>query len=136
MGAAPALLRRRPLGRAAAATLLAALQPGGRVLAVTETVQGTYLVDVATLDTLDRVEFDDEIKGDLTTAHPSLLPSGELLNFISTVRDGGAVPMAATTSAMPPPSCTVPMAATPSAMPQLRSQAGRCRLLMAPASPP
>lgn len=63
-------------------------QPCGRVLAVTETVQGTYLVDVATLATLERVEFDDEIKGDLTTAHPSLLPSGELLNFISTVGSG------------------------------------------------
>ncbi len=53
---------------------------------MTETLPGTYLVDPATLSTLQRVRYQDGIKGDITTAHPTALPNGDLVNFISTVR--------------------------------------------------
>lgn len=69
---------------------------------MTETVQGTYLVDPATLRTLRRLCYADGIRGDITTAHPTLLPNGDLVNFLSTVRvvdwvsigPTGRVPMA------------------------------------------
>ncbi|GAB4823966.1 hypothetical protein N2152v2_011012 [Parachlorella kessleri] len=61
-------------------------QPNGRCLALTETLPGTFLVDVASLATLERVRYKDGIRGDITTAHPTLLPNGDLINFLSTVR--------------------------------------------------
>ena len=68
------------------ASSVAALQPDGRCLALTETLPGTFLIDVARLSTLERVRYKDGIRGDITTAHPTLLPNGDLINFLSTVR--------------------------------------------------
>lgn len=53
---------------------------------MTETVQGTYRVDLSSLATLGRVAYGgDAIRGDLTTAHPQLLPDGSLVNLVSQV---------------------------------------------------
>ncbi|KAL4523246.1 hypothetical protein Ndes2437B_g00374 [Nannochloris sp. 'desiccata'] len=51
--------------------------------AVTETVAGTIEMDQGTLSTLGKVTYNDNLKGDLTTAHPTILPNGELINFLS-----------------------------------------------------
>lgn len=62
------------------------LQPNGQVLAVTETVFGTFGIDVSSLDTVERKQFRDKLKGDITTAHPSILPNGDLVNFVTNVK--------------------------------------------------
>ena len=65
------------------------LGPGGALVAMTETVAGTYLVDPGTLRTLGQVAYaDDGIRGDLTTAHPTVLPGGDTVNLVSTVGTG------------------------------------------------
>jgi carlactone synthase/all-trans-10'-apo-beta-carotenal 13,14-cleaving dioxygenase len=51
--------------------------------AVTETVAGTIEMDRSTLSTLGKVTYNDNLKGDLTTAHPTILPTGELINLLS-----------------------------------------------------
>lgn len=61
-------------------------QPNGQVLAVTETVFGTFGIDVSSLDTVERKQFRDKLKGDITTAHPSILPNGDLVNFVTNVK--------------------------------------------------
>lgn len=60
----------------------------GTAVALTETVQGTFKVDPATLRTLGQVRYQDKISGDLTTAHPQPLPNGDLVNLVSTVGVG------------------------------------------------
>ena len=55
---------------------------GSEVLAVTESVKGTYRLDTATLATKCQEKYTDRIKGDLNTAHPKVLPSGEVVNIV------------------------------------------------------
>lgn len=52
---------------------------------MTETLPGQYLADMD-LNTLGRVEFKDGIKGDFTTAHPTLLTDDTLIQLVSGVR--------------------------------------------------
>lgn len=52
---------------------------------MTETTFGTYLVDPATLRTLPRVAYEDGVHGDSTTAHPCVLPNGDLVNIFGDV---------------------------------------------------
>lgn len=52
---------------------------------MTETTFGTYLVDPATLRTLPRVAYEDGVHGDSTTAHPCVLPNGDLVNIFGGV---------------------------------------------------
>ena len=60
--------------------------PDGRqLITMTESVLGTYRVDTATLKTLGRLTFADRVKGDLTTAHPTMQPNGKLINLTSGV---------------------------------------------------
>lgn len=59
------------------------LPQGDKVWAVTETVAGTFEVDPSTLSTTGRVHYEDNLKGDLTTAHPTVLPNGDLINLLS-----------------------------------------------------
>lgn len=67
--------------------------PGGGAVALTETVQGTYRVDPASLRTLAQVRYDggDGVRGDLTTAHPQPMPNGDLVNLVSAVGMGFSV---------------------------------------------
>ncbi|KAL4425949.1 hypothetical protein ABPG75_009965 [Micractinium tetrahymenae] len=60
----------------------------GSAVAMTETVQGTFRVDPATLETLGQVRYQDGISGDLTTAHPQPMPNGDLINLLSAVGVG------------------------------------------------
>lgn len=58
------------------------------VIACTETVLGTFKVDKNNLNTIGRIQYTDEdnnkpIKGDLTTAHPIILPNGDHINIIN-----------------------------------------------------
>jgi len=46
-------------------------------------VAGTYEFDPVTLRTLGRVRYADALRGDLTTAHPTCLPNGDLINILS-----------------------------------------------------
>ena len=59
------------------------LPQGDRVWAVTETVAGTFEIDPSTLSTTGRVQYNDSLKGDLTTAHPTVLPNGDVINLLS-----------------------------------------------------
>ena len=66
--------------------------PGGprpRLLAVSETPKASYLVDPSNLATAGRARFPDSVKGDLTTAHPTVLRDGRLLNFSRSLPFGG-----------------------------------------------
>ena len=36
-----------------------------------------------------QAEFPDDLKGDLTTAHPSIMSDGSMLNFTRTIPNGG-----------------------------------------------
>jgi carlactone synthase/all-trans-10'-apo-beta-carotenal 13,14-cleaving dioxygenase len=51
--------------------------------AVTETVAGTIEMDRSTLSTLGKVTYNDNLKGNLTTAHPTILSNGDLINLLS-----------------------------------------------------
>lgn len=55
---------------------------GSELLAVTESVRGTYRMDTNTLATKSQEKFADNIKGDLNTAHPKLLPNGDTVNIV------------------------------------------------------
>ena len=55
---------------------------GSELLAVTESVKGTYRLDTATLATKYQEHYTDKVKGDLNTAHPKLLPTGESVNIV------------------------------------------------------
>ncbi|KAK9817179.1 hypothetical protein WJX72_010704 [[Myrmecia] bisecta] len=56
---------------------------GTELVAMTESVLGTYRVDPDTLRTRGQVVYKDNVKGDLTTAHPVTLPNGDLINLTS-----------------------------------------------------
>lgn len=51
--------------------------------ALTETVAGSYEIETATLQTLGRVRYSDRLRGDLTTAHPTVLLNGDVINLLS-----------------------------------------------------
>lgn len=55
---------------------------GTELLAVTESVKGTYRMDTATLATKHREKFTDKVTGDLNTAHPKMLDTGETVNIV------------------------------------------------------
>lgn len=55
---------------------------GSELLAVTESVRGTYRMDTNTLATKHQVKYTDKVKGDLNTAHPKLLPNGDSINIV------------------------------------------------------
>ncbi|GAB4823958.1 hypothetical protein N2152v2_011004 [Parachlorella kessleri] len=63
-------------------------QPGGKVVALSETVAATYPVDVATLATLGQVQYQDDVSADKTTAHPSRLPNGDLIQMFNKIGGG------------------------------------------------
>jgi len=56
---------------------------GDGLWAMTETVDGTFWIDRDTLETKGTVEFQDDIDGTLTTAHPLVLDNGTLINLLS-----------------------------------------------------
>ena len=49
---------------------------------MTESMAGSYKADPGNLATLGPVKFNDSLKGPLTTAHPTLLEDGTLVNLI------------------------------------------------------
>ena len=53
--------------------------------AMTESVAGTYRADLGNLSTLGPVKFNDGMKGLLTTAHPTLMEDGTLINLFTGV---------------------------------------------------
>ena len=55
---------------------------GTELLAVTESVRGTYRMDTATLATKHQEKFTDKVTGDLNTAHPKVLPNGDAINIV------------------------------------------------------
>lgn len=55
---------------------------GSELLAVTESVRGTYRMDTTTLATKAQETYTDNIKGDLNTAHPKELPNGDRINIV------------------------------------------------------
>ena len=55
---------------------------GSELLAVTESVKGTYRLDTATLETKYQETYSDSINGDLNTAHPKLLSDGQTINIV------------------------------------------------------
>jgi carlactone synthase/all-trans-10'-apo-beta-carotenal 13,14-cleaving dioxygenase len=61
------------------------LPDGKTAVSMTEAAQGTYLVRIADLETLNRLEFKDDVKGLLTTAHPAILSDGSIVNFCSDI---------------------------------------------------
>ena len=52
---------------------------------MTESVAGTYRADLGSLATLGAVKFNDGISGLLTTAHPTLMEDGTLINITNGV---------------------------------------------------
>lgn len=52
---------------------------------MTESIAGTYRADLGDLATLGPVKFNDKLKGLLTTAHPTLMEDGTLINLINGV---------------------------------------------------
>lgn len=66
--------------------------PDGRrrqLLAVSETPNASYIIDSDSLETVRKAKFPDSVKGDLTTAHPTILSDGCLLNFTRSLPFGG-----------------------------------------------
>jgi carlactone synthase/all-trans-10'-apo-beta-carotenal 13,14-cleaving dioxygenase len=61
---------------------------GSELMAVTESVVGTYRVRTDDLGTLHQEHFQDNVKGDLTTAHPKIMPNGDLINLVVAFGDG------------------------------------------------
>ena len=59
---------------------------GKTAVCMTEAVLGTHLLDMETLATVGSIKFRDSVKGALTTAHPSLMTDGSLINLTSDVR--------------------------------------------------
>eukprot|EP00775_Hariotina_reticulata_P013764 gene13764-13883_t len=62
---------------------------GGQLLALSETPVASYLVDPTTLATTQQVQYGDGVPGSLTTAHPSRLSDGSLINLSRTLPGGG-----------------------------------------------
>ena len=58
---------------------------GSGVLSLTESVAGTYRASTADLSTLGRVDFKDGVEGLLTTAHPTVMKDGTMINLTSGV---------------------------------------------------
>ncbi len=58
----------------------------GELVAVTESVAGTMRIDADSLRTLGPVKYTDGVKGELTTAHPTLQRDGSLINLAVGVR--------------------------------------------------
>jgi len=57
---------------------------GDELIAHTETVSGTYSIKPETLETIERVVYQDDIHGLVTTAHPAIhQPTGDLINIAS-----------------------------------------------------
>jgi carotenoid cleavage dioxygenase-like enzyme len=55
---------------------------GDELIAHTETVSGTYSINPQTLETIERVVYQDDIHGLVTTAHPAIhQPTGDLINI-------------------------------------------------------
>ena len=52
---------------------------------MTESVAGTYRADLGSLATLGAVKFNDGVSGLLTTAHPTLMDDGTLINITNGV---------------------------------------------------
>lgn len=52
---------------------------------MTESIAGTYRADLGDLATLGPVKFNDKLTGLLTTAHPTLMEDGSLINLINGV---------------------------------------------------
>ena len=55
---------------------------GSELLAVTESVKGTYRMDTTTLATKAQEKYTDNVKGDLNTAHPKVQPNGDTINIV------------------------------------------------------
>ncbi|EIE20145.1 carotenoid oxygenase [Coccomyxa subellipsoidea C-169] len=55
---------------------------GKQLISLTESVAGTFRLDMD-LNTLGQLKFEDGVKGLLTTAHPTLLPDGSMINLTS-----------------------------------------------------
>ncbi|KAF6266758.1 carotenoid oxygenase [Scenedesmus sp. NREL 46B-D3] len=62
---------------------------GPLLMAMSETPPSSYIVDPSDLSTVEQVAYDDGLPGDLTTAHPSILADGSLLNFTRSLPFGG-----------------------------------------------
>jgi len=54
-----------------------------RGIAMTEDIPGTYEVNLENLETVRQVKYSDKLPGILTTAHPSVMPDGSIVNFTS-----------------------------------------------------
>ncbi|WIA29067.1 hypothetical protein OEZ86_011578 [Tetradesmus obliquus] len=67
----------------------AAAGGGPLLMAMSETPPASYIINPADLTTMEQVTYDDGLPGDLTTAHPSILPDGSLLNFTRSLPFGG-----------------------------------------------
>lgn len=62
------------------------LLPGGKQLvAMTETLSGTLRVDAGSLHTEGHITYNDDLKGDITTAHPVIYPDGSIYNLFIVV---------------------------------------------------
>ena len=60
---------------------------GTSAVSMTELAEGgTFVLDLDTLATRGAIRFKDQVKGALTTAHPTVQPDGSLINFTSDVR--------------------------------------------------
>eukprot|EP00882_Tetradesmus_deserticola_P021523 GHRQ01023299.1.p1 GENE.GHRQ01023299.1~~GHRQ01023299.1.p1 ORF type:complete len:307 (+),score=105.06 GHRQ01023299.1:146-1066(+) len=62
---------------------------GPLLMAMSETPPASYLINPSDLSTTEQVTYDDGLPGDLTTAHPSILADGSLLNFTRSLPFGG-----------------------------------------------
>lgn len=62
---------------------------GKLLLAMSETPVANYLLNPDDLSTVEQVAYSDGLPGDLTTAHPSILSDGTLLNFTRSLPNGG-----------------------------------------------
>ena len=65
---------------------------GSSFWAMTETVPGTFEIDGDTLETVQRVRYEDGLEGTLTTAHPLLMDNGKtMVNILSVPGKGFTV---------------------------------------------
>jgi len=60
----------------------------GSALAITETINGMYEVDVATLRTVKKARYSDGVPGTLLTAHPHVTVDGDIVNVSNEVGRG------------------------------------------------
>lgn len=58
---------------------------GKQLICMSEPVTAAYRMDMD-LNTLGPLKYEDKVKGILTTAHPTLLPDGSMINLTSGVR--------------------------------------------------